>query len=172
MWHRDMKWANVIGKMLPVDLLKEALPRPSLCKRCSPCEVQSSKVQSSEACLFRAPQRNHQLPLWNQIQYCMSRIKVSLRSSQLVLGGGEEKHFTITRGTFPNPRGTPEFREGVDGEHCVWFEKGILMSSFTLSPWLKTTDLLLDKRGEATNNLQATEFPRLKCCLICLGQER
>ena len=167
MWHRDMKRANVIGKMLPVDLLKEALPRPSLCKKCSPCEV-----QSSEACLFRAPQRNHQLPLWSQIQYCTSRFKVSLCSSQLELGDGEEKHFTVTRGTCPNPRGTPEFGEGVDGEHCVWFEKGILMSSFTLSPWLKTTDLLLDKRGEAINNLRATEFPWLKCCLICLGLER
>ena len=45
MWHRVMKWANIIGKMLPVDLLKEALQRPSICKKCSICEVQSSKVQ-------------------------------------------------------------------------------------------------------------------------------
>ena len=82
----------------------------------------------------------------------MSRIKVSLRSSQLLVVGGVEKHFTMTRGTFPNPRGTPEFGEGVDGGALcmVWkATQGILMASFMVSPWLKTTDLL-DKRGEAT----------------------
>ena len=26
MWHRDMEWANAIGKMMPTDLLDEGLP--------------------------------------------------------------------------------------------------------------------------------------------------
>ena len=27
MWHRDRKWANAVGKMVPTDLLNAALPQ-------------------------------------------------------------------------------------------------------------------------------------------------
>ena len=33
MWHRDMKWANAVGKMAPVDLLEAGCHKPLVCQR-------------------------------------------------------------------------------------------------------------------------------------------
>ena len=30
MWHRDMKWANAVGKMMPKDLLDTEFHKPSI----------------------------------------------------------------------------------------------------------------------------------------------
>lgn len=52
MWHRDTKWTNVVGKMLPIDLYDEGLPQPSICKQCSICKAQLSEAQSNDICLY------------------------------------------------------------------------------------------------------------------------
>ena len=40
MWHRDPKWANAIGKMIPIDLLDRGCHEPSICKKQNICKGQ------------------------------------------------------------------------------------------------------------------------------------
>ena len=51
MWHREIKWPNVTGKMMLIDLLHAGLQQT--CKKCSICEVQERKwsVTNSLSCL-------------------------------------------------------------------------------------------------------------------------
>ena len=51
MWPRDTKWANVIGKMVVIDLPDPGLPQTFVCKKCTTWEVQQSKWQWNEVCL-------------------------------------------------------------------------------------------------------------------------
>ena len=48
MWHRDMEWANAVGKMMPIDLLNMSCHKPSICLKKKIMSAKHNKI--SYAC--------------------------------------------------------------------------------------------------------------------------
>lgn len=48
LWHRDIKWADTIGKMAPIDSLSARLSQPSVCLKKKKCNYLWSVMKQSE----------------------------------------------------------------------------------------------------------------------------